>query len=238
MGVKVLIADDDRNLLRVLSRSLEQESYVVLCASNGNEALSLAFDNSPDMVLLDLIMPVRDGWETLDRLREVSDMPIIILSAHDQEANVVEALKRGADDYVTKPFRTAELKARIEAALRRAQRRNPSALLYDDGVLSIDISYRRVRKRGQDVLLSPKEFQLLSCLLRNAGAVVGHTELLKETWGEGYEKELGYLAIYIHYLRQKIEDDPSSPHYIQTRFRVGYCFCGRDGADAAFISKD
>lgn len=231
--MRVLVIDDDAALLHVLKTSLEQEGYSVSCALNGTEGLSVAYECQPDVIILDVMMPHLSGWTTCRRLRDLSDVPILFLSARDAESDIVAGLNAGADDYMIKPFSLAELKARIEAILRRSDNRvvvHP--LVYDDGSLYIDLVDNTVRKRGQDVALSPKEAHLLACLVRNAGQVVIHEQLLREVWGPGYENELAYLTLYIRYLRLKLEDDPSHPRYIMTRFRVGYYFCPLDRTPA------
>lgn len=228
--MKVLVIDDDPALLHVLKTSLEQEGHSVFSATNGNDGLSLAYERRPDVVILDVMMPQLSGWTTCRRLRDLSRVPIIFLSARAAEADIVAGLNAGADDYLVKPFSLAELKARIEAVVRRVggDQAVIHPLVYDDGNLYINLVENTVRKGGQEIALSPKEAHLLSCLVRNAGIVMTHEQLLHEVWGAGYEKELAYLTLYIRYLRTKLEDDPSHPRYIMTRFRVGYYFCGLD----------
>jgi len=222
---KLLIIDDDQNLLHVLKLSLEQEGYQVICTSEGQEALYLVRTYMPDVVVLDIMMPSIDGWEVCRRLRTISDVPIIFLSARGHEEDIVKGLDGGADDYLVKPFSLAELKARLEAVLRRATSPQEEELhYYEDGVLCIDLDAHAVYKRGQPISLSPKEFQLLACLLRHRGEVVPHATLLYEVWGPEYIQETQYLSLYIRYLRKKLEDDPSNPRYILTRVRVGYYF--------------
>lgn len=225
MILKILIIDDNRDLLHVLQMSLEKEGHRVACATSGDEALSMAYAGQPDVVILDVMMPTMDGWEICRRLRDRSAVPILFLSARREEADIVRGLNRGADDYLTKPFSLAELKARVEAIARRAIVSSPSPPIYDDGLLYIDLESQIVRKRGTVVILSRKEFRLLACLVQSPGQVISHADLLRVVWGPGYERGTGHLALYIHYLRQKIEEDPSNPRYIRTRFRVGYYFC-------------
>ena len=228
---RVLLVDDDKDLLRALHASLEQEGYQVFSAESGARALDMVYDCHPNVVVMDVLMPHMDGLETCLRVHSISNIPVIFLTARRFEGDIVKGLNYGADDYLIKPFSVRELMARMEAVLRRA----PDLMLidpvaYDDDVLSIDVQSRTVRKRGEIIALSPKEFQLLACLVRNAGRLVSHTDLLREIWGPGYEDETSYLSIYVRYLREKIEDDPGAPHYIRTRFRVGYSFSGQRAA--------
>jgi two-component system, OmpR family, response regulator VicR len=224
--MRILIADDDDGLLRVLRASLEGDGHEVVCARNGSEALQVAQACDPDLAILDIMMPEMDGWETCLHLRSFSGMPIIFLTARDSETDVVYGLNSGADDYVPKPFSLAELRARIDATLRRAGLQAPaSTRTYDDGTLYIDLQKNILRKRGQDIALAPKEFQVLACLVRRAGQVVSHGELLRQVWGSEFEHEIGYLTLYIRYVRRKLEDNPAAPRYLRTRFRAGYYFC-------------
>ena len=227
---RILLADDNEQLLHVLRSSLEQEGYAVAVASDGDEALGRAATWLPDVVLLDAVMPNLDGWAACQRLREVCGASIIFLSALRADSDVVRGLTLGADDYLTKPFSLAVLKARIDIQLRR---RGPGAgsvaPIYRDEVLEIDLEHQRVYRRGVVVPLSRKEFRLLTCLVRHRDSVMPHEQLLAEVWGAGYEGEKGYLALYIRYLRQKIEDDPTHPTYIRTFYRRGYAFCSQEG---------
>jgi two-component system KDP operon response regulator KdpE len=172
------------------------------------------------------MMPKMDGWEVLARLRTISDLPIIMLTAKDEQVDVVRGLNLGADDYVTKPFGIAELTARIAAALRRARLpvTSQKATTYADDYLTIDFARRRVLVEGKSVNLTPTEFRLLTCLVRRAGHVVPHKMLLAEVWGPEYIDETQYLKLYVRYLREKIERDPSNPEYILTEWGEGYYF--------------
>lgn len=223
--VKILLIDDDPRFVSLLSNDLVAEGFQVWTAESGREGLRLTYEQHPDVILLDVMLPKLDGWEVCQRLRDITDVPIIMLTALDAKENVVKGLNAGADDYVTKPFSLAELKARIAAALRRVKRQNAgTALVYEDDVLFIDLTRGIVRKRGVPVRLTPKELGLLASLLRHLGQVVSHETLLREVWGSGYERQTSYLALYIRYLRKKIEDDPDHPRYVQTHPRVGYSF--------------
>ena len=229
---RVLLVDDDKDLLVALHRSLEQEGYQVFSAESGAQALDMVYECRPNVVVLDVLMPRMDGLETCLRLRSISDIPVIFLTGRRFEGDIVKGLNYGADDYLVKPFGLRELMARMEAVLRRApDLRSIEPVAYDDGVLSVDVQSRTVRKNGEIIALSPKEFQLLACLVRNVGRLVSHTDLLREIWGPGYDNETSYLSIYVRYLREKIEDDPGDPRYIRTRFRVGYCFCDQRPAE-------
>ncbi len=224
---RILIADDNEQLLHVLAAGLETDGLEVVTARDGLEALELARTSPPALVILDVTMPGLDGFAVCNRLRAVTSAPIIFLTARTREQDVLQGLALGADDYLSKPFSVAELKARIDAKLRRLAGGKPiEPTGYADDVLEIDLEHGRVRRRGQDVSLSPKQFQLLASLVRRRGTVVPHAQLLREVWGEGYESERGYLAIYVRYLREAVEDDPSHPVYVRTRHGVGYSFAG------------
>jgi two-component system KDP operon response regulator KdpE len=234
--MKVLIVDDDLSVRAVLKAGLEREpGYQVVCVASGEQALATAYEHNPDVVLLDVMMAGMSGWDLCRQLRNVSDVPIIFVSAKSRESDIVMGLACGADDYITKPFGLAELKARLAAALRRVRSHNThTRQRYDDGVLHIDLQDKVVRKGDRSISLTPKEFQLLACLVRNMGRVVPHVELLRKVWGPGYETERGYLALYVCYLRQKLEDDPKHPRYVCTRFRVGYYF--RSAYDSSSVN--
>jgi len=222
---RVLVVDDNPDLLHVLRTSLEQEGHDVRVAEDGRAALDMVDEWQPDVIILDIMLPDLSGWEACDRLRQTCQAPIIFLTARDSEADVVRGLNHGADDFVTKPFSLAELKARVETMLRRAHGAEaPPPGEYRDDVLHIDLLRGMVYHRGQRVLLRPKEYQLLAVLVENEGKVLGHDRLLREVWGHGYEEERAYLQIYIRYLREKLEDDPGNPRYIHTHHGVGYSF--------------
>lgn len=232
--MRVLVIDDEPDLRDALTVSLQYDGYEVICAKNGAEGLRMASQCQPDIIVLDVLMPRLDGWETCQRLRETSDVPILFLSRLGGEEDVVRGLDCGGDDYLAKPYGLRELPARLEALLRRTRVGIGDSfpqLRYDDGVLTVDLRESVVRKRGQQISLSPKEWQLLACLVKRAGHVVSHRELLLEVWGPEYEAETSYLSLYVWYLRQKLEDDPRNPQYIHTRHRIGYCFSGVDSTD-------
>lgn len=222
---RVLVVDDDQSLLLVLRQQLEQAGYEVLTATSGREALRVFYDYRPDLVILDTRMPEMDGYTLISRIREVSDIPILVLSAYGEEEDVVRGLDAGADDYVLKPYRLQELLARLRALLRRyiTYRQEPP-IVYQDDRLYIDLKGRRVVKDGEEVHLTPTEFRLLTALLENADHVVSHRELLKRVWGWEAKTDVEYPRIYIWHLRRKIEPDPKRPTYIRTEYGLGYRF--------------
>ena len=228
MGEKILTIDDSPQLIEMLRMCLERQGYEVIAAYNGSEGLRKFQENRPDLVILDIMMPDMDGWETCRSLREMSpSVPILILTVLKEKANIVRGLSLGADGFLAKPFRPGELVARIQALLRRSSitkafSDRPS--LYDDGEIKIDLERQQVYLRGQPVNLSPTEFRLLACLVRNAGRVVPHKTLLTRVWGPEYADETHYVKLYIRYLRQKIEDCPKRPKYVLTEWGVGYRF--------------
>jgi len=229
IGKKVLVIDDDEALVRLIDQVLTQQGYKVLKASNGQEALRLLFDQKPALVLLDVVMPRMDGWQTLDRIRDVSDIPIIMLTGRRRaEDDIVRGLDCGADDYLLKPMGNRELVARVRAALRRAEL-SPSAdakreITYSDGFLTVNVAERKVIVNGERVKLTPREFRLFALLVENAGRILTHKQVLEKVWGWEYTDDLDYVRIYISHLRQKLEPDPALPRYIITEPGVGYYF--------------
>ena len=225
LNAKVLVIDDSPDLLRIVQLCLEREDYEVFTATNGREGLQRTYSIQPDLVILDVMMPGMDGWDVLSRLREMSDVPVIMLTAKGREVDVVRGLGLGADDYITKPFGAAELVARVQALLRR--NRMPAVrrvTRYQDNGLLVDLERHEVRVKGVPVDLTPTEFRLLAVLVQNAGKVVSHHALLVQVWGEEYANEVHYLKLYIRYLRQKLEESASNPRYILTEWGVGYRF--------------
>jgi len=212
----------------MLKAQLERKDYLVVLASSGREGLQKAYQVRPELIILDIMMPGMDGWEVCRRLRELSGVPIIMLTARNMKGDVVKGLEAGADDYLTKPFSAAELNARIQAVMRRSNtpdgKTSSRSSFYSNGYLSVDFERRIVRARGQRVDLTPTEFKLLSCLIRNEGRVLPHRYLLTEVWGPEYADDLDYVKLYIRYLRLKIEDNPSDPTYILTEWGIGYRF--------------
>jgi DNA-binding response OmpR family regulator len=222
----ILVVDDEPRMTRFIRMNLELEGYRVIEAYNGQEALDKVRTDLPDLVILDVMMPELDGFETLEMLREVSSVPVVMLTVRADEEDKVHGLELGADDYITKPFGARELASRVRAVLRRTQ--GPvtpeEAILQIDDRLSIDFNGRKVIVEGQRIKLRPTEFRLLYHLVENAGWVVPHETLLAKVWGYEYREEIQYLRLYITYLRQKIEPDPSHPRYIFTERGVGYRF--------------
>jgi two-component system KDP operon response regulator KdpE len=195
-------------------------------AANGLSGLQRAYDVHPDLVILDVMMPRMDGWEVCVRLREASQVPIIMLTAKDQEGDKLRGFQLGIDDYVTKPFSFSELTARVGAILHRARRSPPPPRprVYNVGDLLIDLESLRVAKNGVQISLTPTEFRLLAVLVENAGRVLTHEQLLDHVWGYDDAGDTGYVKRYIWYLRQKLEDDPNNPQYILTERGFGYSF--------------
>jgi DNA-binding response OmpR family regulator len=228
MDKKVLVIDDDSGLLTLLRLGLEREGFTVVTAESGKEGLRRAYETRPDVIVLDVMMPEMDGWLTCQRLRSICDTPIIMLTARTGQADVLKGLSLGADDYLTKPCSFDELKARIRTVLRRATTgsRDEWRAIYDDGTLCIDLKDGTVARRGEEIRLTPIESRLLMYLVSQKGRIVPHRELLISVWGPEYAEEVSYLSVYIRYLRRKIEDDASNPHYIRTRWRMGYYFAG------------
>ena len=227
----VLVIDDDEGLLTLLTLGLEHDGFVVSTARNGRDGLFEAYRLHPDIIVLDIRLAEADGWTTCQRLRQVTNTPIIMLTALSDQKSVVRGLSLGADDYVVKPCSFDELKARIRAALRRAgeARYEQRDVILTNGNLRIDLVAQTVTRKGEPVTLTPTESRLLMYLARHQGRVVPHREMLINVWGPKYAEETKYLGVYVCYVRQKIEDDPSNPRYITTKHRVGYCFELRNG---------
>jgi DNA-binding response OmpR family regulator len=225
MGEKVLVIDDDEATVWLVATLLKHHGFDVIEAVTAEDGLKRAKEERPDLVLLDIMMPYMDGWEVCRRLREVSEMPIIFLTAKSSVNDVVFGLGLGADDYVIKPFDNQELVARVRAHLRRSPaNQQADELAFDSGNLAINFPKREVRLRGDLVELTPKEFELLSVLARNAGRVLTRGELADQVWGPNYSGANESLKLYIHYLRKKIEPNPAQPAYILTARGVGYRF--------------
>jgi DNA-binding response OmpR family regulator len=222
----VLVVDDERRMTRFIRMNLELEGYRVLEARDGREALEKVRLQLPDLVILDVMMPEMDGFETLKLIREVSRVPVIMLTVRADEDDKVRGLELGADDYVTKPFGARELASRVKAVLRRTRgvETPDRAIVKIDDYLSVDFNNRQVIAGGKRVDLRPTEFRLLYHLIENAGWVVPHETLLAKVWGYEYRDEIQYVRLYVTYLRQKIEPDQSHPRYILTERGVGYRF--------------
>jgi two-component system KDP operon response regulator KdpE len=222
----ILIVDDEARMRRFIRMNMELEGYQVVEAENGLQALDQVRKYSPDLVLMDVMMPELDGFETLRLLREISTVPVILLTVKSDEEDKIHGLSLGADDYITKPFSPKELNSRVNAVLRRAQWPTPPprTILRIDGRLSVDFNRHQVIVEGERLDLRPTEYRLLSQLIQNAGWVVPHETLLAKVWGYEYRDETHYLRLYINYLRKKIEEDPANPKYILTERGVGYRF--------------
>ena len=220
---KILLIDDDESLLKSLGVGLEKAGFQIVTAKEGSAGLKITFDARPDLIILDIGLPGMDGLETCRRLRELTDTPIIILTARSTEEDIVKGLTTGADDYIAKPFRMAELVARVHTCLRHRSQSSPGkASVLVIGDLTLDFARHKVIVRNRAIDLSPTEFRLLSYLARNRGRVIPHRTLLLEVWGPEYANQLDYLHLYIRYLRKKIEKDPSKPEIIKTEWNVGY----------------
>ncbi len=228
MAEKILVIDDEETTVQLIAMLLERRGFEVVKAFSAEDGLRKAYRHQPDLVLLDVMMPDMDGFEVCRRLRDMSDMPIIFLTARDDTQDVVRGLEIGADDYVPKPYDNDELIARVRAHLRRAPKQNISEeLSFNGGEFRINFMNREVRVRNDLKHLTPKEFSLLGVLVRNAGRVVPRQELVTEAWGEEYGDAIDSLKLYVHYLRQKVEVDPERPDYILTSRGVGYRFVSR-----------
>jgi two-component system KDP operon response regulator KdpE len=223
-GARILVCDDEHQILRALRVVLRDAGFEVKTTANVQETLDAVAVRPPDAAILDLILPDGDGIELTRSIREWSDMPILVLSAVGEEAEKVRALDAGADDYVTKPFNPAELIARLNAALRRAGKADADEPLVTAGALEVDLSRHAVRLDGDDVHLTPTEFDLLRALVRNRGRLLTHRALLTEVLGHGYEDDTQVLRVHIANLRKKIEPDPSNPRWIRTDPGIGYRF--------------
>ncbi len=221
IGLHVLIVDDERAIRRYLHAALNAQGYTVYEASTGQEALNAVIANKPDLLILDLGLPDMDGVEVTRRLREWTQLPIIILSVREDEEDKIAALDAGADDYLTKPFSSGELMARIRVAMRKAGQPPFEPVFVIDG-LKVDMARRKVTADNQEIALTPTEYDLLRLLVQNAGRVITHRQLLRQVWGAAYESEAHLLRVNMSNLRRKIEPDPTRPHYILTEPGVGY----------------
>ena len=221
---KILVVDDEYQITRVLKRSFLAHSYDVRTASNGESALDLFHDFHPDLLITDLSMPEMNGIELCREIRKISKIPIIILSVKGEERTKVEALDAGADDYVTKPFGMDELLARVRAAFRRFPDLDDEKSKINAGDFEIDLSAHTVFLKGQEIHLTPKEFELLTFLVKNQGKVLTHRTLLGAVWGGNFTEQTEYLRVFVGNFRKKIEPETSAPKYIQTEPWIGYRF--------------
>lgn len=216
-----LVIDDEVQIRRLVKISLEANGYKVFEAASGQEGLAEAAQRRPDVVVLDLGLPDMDGVAVLKRLREWSNVPVIVLSVRDREDDKIAALDHGADDYLTKPFGTGELLARLRVAQRHAQPPLDQAV-FQAGNLTVDLTSRAVNVKGKPIKLTATEYALLQLFVRHAGKVLTHRQILKEVWGPNYTEQTHYLRVYMAHLREKIEEDPSQPELLVTESGVGY----------------
>jgi len=219
----VLVVDDEAPMRKYITTNLKIRGYDVLTAADGTEALKMIDERPFDLLILDIMMPGPDGLEVLGRVRRDMNVPVLMLSARGRESDKVEALDAGADDYLTKPFGVEELLARVRAALRRSGTSPTGALPpYAYEGLELDFGARRVRRDGQDIPLTPKEYDIFAYLARNAGKVMTHRQILQAVWGPEYGEEADYVWTYVRRIRRKLEADPEQPRYLLTETGVGY----------------
>jgi two-component system KDP operon response regulator KdpE len=229
MTRKILVVDDDASQLRVEEQVLVGRGYEVMKASSGQEAVRVFFERKPDLVLLDVMMPEIDGWQTCRLIREASDVPIIMLTGKRfSEDDVVRGLECGADEYLAKPLGNRELLARVKAVLRRAEASSREGIrkkvFFSNDYLTVDVAERKVTIKGNKLKLTPREFRLLALLVENSDRILTHQQVLENIWGWEYIDDVDYVRIYVSHLRQKIEPDLSQPRYIITEPGVGYYF--------------
>jgi two-component system KDP operon response regulator KdpE len=218
----VLVVDDEPQIVRALRASLSAHGYEVLTAATGEDALAQAAASVPDCMILDLGLPDMDGTDVITQLRSWSEMPVIVLSAREEQVDKVAALDAGADDYLSKPFGIDELLARIRATLRRAKPAEPGPTVLHFGELEIDLERRLVKRNGEPIHVTPTEYGLLEAMVTNPGKLLTHQWLLRRVWGRGYGEESHYLRIYVRQLRRKLGDDAAHPIYVATEPGVGY----------------
>jgi len=231
---RILVVDDERRMVGFIRLNLEQDGFEVVEAYNGTEALERLRDSLPDLILLDVMMPDIDGFEVLRTIREVSQVPVIMLTAKGEEDDKVKGLELGADDYITKPFSPRELVSRVRAVLRRGTsfEEDEQGVIEVDDRLKIDFGRREVWVEGKLVKLRPTEYRLLYHLVQNAGWVLTHDQILTKVWGYEYRDEPHYVRLYVNYLRKKIEKDPANPVYLLTERGVGYRFVNYKRSDS------
>lgn len=231
MANKVLVVDDEKLIVKGIKFSLEQDGMEVDCAYDGGEAVELAKNNEYDIILLDVMLPVFNGFEVCQQIREFSDMPIIMLTAKGDDMDKILGLEYGADDYITKPFNILEVKARIKAITRRNKRKaknvdEEKSAIIENGDLKLDIEGKRLYICGKEINLTTKEFDLLELLATNAGKVYSREKLMTLVWGSKYNGDLRTVDVHIRRLREKIEEDPASPKYVHTKWGMGYYYQG------------
>lgn len=223
---KILVVDDEERMARFIRLNLEHDGFQVIECFKGMQAVSLLRDKMPDVVILDVMLPDIDGFEVLQLVREVSSIPVIMLTAKGEEEDRIKGLELGADDYVTKPFSPRELVSRVRAVLRRVDQSSTTGegVINVDEHLKIDFGRREIRLDGELIKLRPTEYRLLYHLVKNAGWVMTYDQILAKVWGYEYRDEPHYVRLYVNYLRQKLEKDPANPIYILTERGVGYRF--------------
>lgn len=224
MEETILVIDDESAIRRLLEITLKVNGYTILEAATGKEGLHIAASHNPKLILLDLGLPDEDGQSILRKLREWYSSPIIILSVRSSEEDIIRALDNGANDYLTKPFRTGELSARVRSSLRLTAQGDNNHQVLVFGNIEVDLINHTIKKNGEIVKLTSTEFSLLALMAKNAGKVLTHTFILKEIWGYGYLEQTQYLRVFVAQLRKKIEDNPSSPSLIITESGIGYRF--------------
>ena len=225
-GKTILVIDDDLNIRKMTEHLFAKEGAQVFTATNGIDGLRKFYEHRPDLIILDIMMPEEDGWETCRNIRKFSDVPIVMLTALKTDEDITRGLNYGADDFVTKPFSPGVLLARARAVLRRtgAYVAEDKPFMYSDGYLTIDLRAHRVIIKGQPVKLTPTEFQLLVYLAQNPGRILTIQQILENVWGWEYQDSLEYVHVYMSHVRKKIEEDPKQPKYIVTEHGTGYRF--------------
>ena len=235
MNKKVLVIDDDPELGKLVETILKPLELTVYYAYSGEDGLKQAYTIHPDMIILDIMMPDLDGFDVCSRLRELSSLPILMLTARANANDMLHGFNVGVDDFLRKPFNKNELEARVRALLRRSNNQNFGGIsyinIYTDPVLEIELSSKTVKLRGNVVELSPKEYDLLACLVREQGKILSHRELMREAWGELYINGPAEISLYIYYLRNKLKDGKNGHQYIRTLWGRGYWFAPRNGAE-------
>ena len=229
MAKRVLVVDDEKLIVKGIRFSLEQEGMEVECAYDGEEALKFATENTYDMILLDLMLPKMDGFEVCQRIREFSDVPIVMLTAKGDDMDKILGLEYGADDYITKPFNILEVKARIKAIMRRTgtkEEKTTKKSVIENGDIKLDLESRRLYICGQEINLTGREFELLELLVVNQNKVFSREKLLELVWGVDYPGDVRTVDVHVRRLREKIEPNPSEPRYVHTKWGVGYYYRG------------
>lgn len=224
-GKKILVIDDDFHISQLVKATFVEEGADVVTAVDGQDGLRQFYTHKPDLVVIDLMMPEMDGWETTERILELADVPIIMLTSLGDDSDVIQGLDRGAIDYITKPFSPKVLAARARAALRFASSTRPvESYNYQDERLLIDLDHTRVLVAGEPIKLTKTEFKVLTYMVQNAGRVLTFQQILEQVWGWEYQDSIEYVHVYVSRLRQKLEENPKDPHYLITEYGLGYRF--------------